>query len=122
MIPPVLWHHLRTLGITSHETLIAAAGKHPISTTYMANMWGSKVKPVHKRALNRISIILTGTTPTGYTGAAMRYKYLSPLPLANRELPAHKQANSNMQTTKNVRHLMGQTRAPAEGNSTPSDT
>ena len=122
LIPPVLWHHLRTLGITSHEALITAAGKHLINTTDMANMWGSKVKPVHKRALNRISIILTGNKPTGYTGAAMRYKDLGPLPLANRELPTHMHAGSNRQTAKNVKDLMGQTRAPAEGNNTPRET
>ena len=119
-IPPALWHHMRELGITSHEQLIAKTGTHLISTTDMQNQRGNKVKPAHKRTLNRISILLTNTKPLGYEGTPMRYAKTTPLPLSNRQLPKHMHTNPNRGNDINI--LISKQHTPTENAQNPTTT
>ena len=85
---------LRSLGIVRLRDLLAKepGGIHIVDTLSLSNTYGSQVTPKHKRALNRITLLLTQRSPTGATmgwDEAMAYTPVAALPQACRRLPAH---------------------------------
>ena len=90
-IPPALLYPLHKLGITDHTQLINREGTHLINTQELQNAWakaGHQVTKSQKKALNRISLIVSGSYPPNcYLEEPSRYSGVEPLPACCRKLP-----------------------------------
>ena len=90
-IPDALLYPLYKLGITDHTQLINREGTHLITTQELTNTWTKAGHPVtksQKKALNRISLIISGRYPPNcYLEAPSRYTGVESLPAQCRKLP-----------------------------------
>jgi hypothetical protein len=86
-IPPRVLYPLHQLGITDHTQLVCQKGTHIISCQDLHNLHGTAVRDCHKRALNRVSLLISCCMPAGYTGNPAKYPKLIDLPSQCRELP-----------------------------------
>ncbi len=91
-IPPKVLYPLHQLGITNHTQLVCQKGTHIISCLDLQNLHGTTVKDCHIRALIRVSLLISGHMPDGFTqtGPAHTHQNLShqaphswPLPQKN---------------------------------------
>ena len=90
-IPPGIIYPLHKLGITEHTQLINPEGTHLICTQELANTWATTRHPVtnvQKRALNRISLIISGKSQGDcWKSGPQKYMDVHPLPAECRKLP-----------------------------------
>jgi ribonuclease HI/exonuclease III len=92
---PILMSPLHTLGVQHLGELVTDAGTHLITTDDLQGRYGSdKVKNGHKRALNQLSIGISGTlakitNATPEVDEIRKYSSASPLPKDMRALPAN---------------------------------
>ena len=73
---------LRELGVTCLGQLTNSTGTHLVDTLALSALYGTSVKPPHKRALNRISMLVSGKGPDGPIAPDQTRRYMKCTPLA----------------------------------------
>ena len=92
-VPQSMLSRLHSLGIKHLGQLVEPGGTALIDTAALSQHW-PQAKTAHRQALNRISYVLSGTTPPaarpgGIPPGISALRSTQPLPKQNRMLPAH---------------------------------